>query len=132
MQRNVLTGWRNSFQTRRSMATRKRGALKNNGKVALPERIIQKLKQHSIVAFLIAIGTIIIAVGNFFGAVSKIQEFFRKQTEVKPTTVGELQDAVRATSIELKQAFDSVTAGRTPPVPERDFRRVLDLIAKIE
>jgi hypothetical protein len=84
-----------------------------------------------LLGFIIVIGTITIAVGNFFGALSKIREFW-KLTEGRATNVAELQNAVRATSIELKQEFDSVTVGRTPPIPEPDFRRVLELIAKIE
>src|SRR5438874_12485749 len=100
------------------MATRKRNPGNAESKAAMPERVFKKIKQHAIVGVVIVIGTIIIAVGNFFGAVSKIREFFSNPPEVKTTTVGELQSAVRATSIELKQAFDSVTVGRAPPIAE--------------
>lgn len=103
-----------------------------------PAAALERVKRHRGVAALILIGGIVVAVGNLFGAVSKLRDFFGPQRPTtlqpvsQPSTVSQLENAVRTTSLELKQAFDAVTIGRTPPIPERDFDRVVGLIKKIE
>jgi hypothetical protein len=114
------------------MAIKKRGGIATAAKGNSPEGIIEAIKQRRGVAALVAIGVITIGRGNFFGAVSKIREFFQRATVPKPAAVVQLQDTVRATSVELKQAFDAVTSGRTPPIPERNFDGVVGLIATID
>ncbi len=103
-------------------------------KVSPADRIIENIKRHRLVTWAIVIGTITIAVGGFFGAVTKIAEFIDRFTDPKPTTVVELQNTVRTTAVELKEEFESVTSrsGRAPPIPTSDFARVNRLIARIE
>lgn len=98
------------------------------------EHIIEKIKRNRLITVAIVIGTITIAVGTFFGAVTKISEFIDRFADPKPTTVAELQNTVRATALELKQSFESVTScsGKSPPIPDSDFAYVRRLIARIE
>jgi hypothetical protein len=87
-----------------------------------------------VITLAIVIGTITIAIGSFFGAVTKIVEFIDRFEDPKPKTVAELQNTVRITALELKQSFESVTSGsgKTPPIPDDDFAHVRRLIARIE
>ena len=105
------------------------------GKKRFPaDRIIDKIKRHRLATFAIVVGTITIAVGSFFGAVTKIAEFRDRFSDPRPTTVKELQDTVRRTATELKEEFESVTSrsGKVPPISNSDFARVNRLIARIE
>jgi hypothetical protein len=101
-------------------------------KVSPADRIIEKIKRHRLVTLAIVIGTITIAVGSFFGAVNKVAEFIDRFVDPKHMTVKALQDTVRTTALELKESFNTVTSGRTPPIPDGDFDRVNRLIKKIE
>ena len=98
------------------------------------DRIIGKIKRNRLTTLAIVIGTITIAVGSFFGAVTKITEFVDRFADPKPTTVAELQNTVRTTALELKQSFESVTSGsgKRPPIPDSAFAHVRRLIARIE
>jgi len=98
------------------------------------DRIIDKIKRHRLVTLVIVVGTITIAVGGFFGAITKIAEFIDRFIDPKPFTVKELQDTVSRTAIELKEEFESVTSrpGKAPPIPSGDFGRVNRQIARIE
>lgn len=105
------------------------------GKKNFPaDRIIDKIKRHRLATLAIVVGTITIAIGSFFGAVTNIAEFIDRFGDPKPTTVKELQDAVIRTATELKEEFESVTSrsGKTPPIPDSDFARVNRLIARID
>ena len=103
-------------------------------KDAPADRIIDKIKRRRVVTLAIVVGTITIAVGSFFGALTKIAEFIDRFSDPRPTTVQELQDNVRRTAIKLKEEFESVTSrsGKAPPIPSSDFARVNRLIARIE
>lgn len=109
-----------------------KGDAKVGKKVSPADRIIEKIKRYRLVTLAIVIGTITIAVGSFFGAVTKIAEFIDRFVDPKPTTVVKLQNTVRATALELKESFNSVTSDRTPPIPDGDFGRVNRLITRIE
>lgn len=103
-------------------------------KISPADLIIEKLQRHRLVTLAVVFGTITIAVGSFFGAVTKIDEFIDRFMNPRPTTVMELQNTVRTTAVELKEEFESVTSrsGRDPPIPTDDFARVNRLIARIE
>lgn len=98
------------------------------------DRIIAKIKRHRLATLAIVVGTITIAIGSFFGAVTKIAEFIDRFGDPQPTTVKELQDTVIRTATELKEEFESVTSrsGKAPPIPDSDFARVNRLIARID
>lgn len=119
------------------MTIANKGDTKVEKKVSPADHIIEKIKRRRLVTLAIVIGTITIAVGSFLGAVTKITEFasqfVHSKHRTEPTTVAELQNTVRTTAAELKQAFDSVTSdsGRNPPIPDSEFARVRDLITKI-
>lgn len=117
-----------------TMEVAKKNDAKVEKKLSPAGRIIEKIKRNRLATLAIVIGTITIAVGSFFGAVTKIVEFFDRFDDPKPTSVIALQDTIRTTALELKESFNSVTSGsgRTPPIPDGDFDRVNQLIAKIE
>ena len=97
-----------------------------------PEGYFEKFKRHRPVAIALIIGSFVIGIGSFFGAVNKIIEFGDRFLDPKPVSVDALQHSVVTTATELKTSFDSVTVGHMPPIPDGDFDRVNRLIKKIE
>lgn len=98
------------------------------------DRIIDKIKRHRLAALVIVAGTIIIAVGSFVGALTKIAEFIDRPGDPRPVTAKEIQETIKRTAIELKEEFESVTSrsGKAPPISNSDFAQVDRLIARIE
>ena len=111
---------------------RKQDAVPTEKKHTPAEGIIERIRQHRWATLIIVVGTITIAVGTFFDAVTKITAFVDRFSDAQPTTVTELQNTVRASALELKDSFEVLTAGRTPPIPDSDFDRVNSLITRIE
>lgn len=114
------------------MPIKKKDRNQGQPKISLATRIIEKLKRNKVVAAIIVAGTVTIGVGSFFGAVTKIAEFVDRFMDPKPTTVAELQSSVRITALQVKQSFEAVTAGRKPPLAEKEFAGVNRQLARIE
>jgi len=115
-----------------TMTVEKMGDGKEKTMVSPADRFIERIKHRKWVAVVIVIGTITIAVGSFFGAVTKITEFIDRFADPRPTTIVTLNQAVLASALALKESFNKVTSGRTPPIPDSDFDRVNQLMKKIE
>lgn len=64
----------------------KKQGVKTTGKSVVPaDRIIKKIRRHPLATLVIVIGTIIIAVGQFFGALTQVVEFFSRFADSRPT-----------------------------------------------
>ncbi len=80
-------------------------------------------------------GTVVIAIGSFVGAITKITDVVERFSDPKPTTIPELQNIVLLTARQAKEQFDALTASRQPPIPEKEFvetNRLLRRIARLD
>ncbi|HEY5899044.1 MAG TPA: hypothetical protein VIV54_15855 [Burkholderiales bacterium] len=94
--------------------------------------ILKKLRRRKLVAWAIVAGTIVVGIGSFAGAVTKLAEVFEKFSDPKPTSVPEVQNTVLATAQQAKLQFDATTRGREVPIPKSEFAPTEKLLRRLE
>ena len=94
--------------------------------------ILDSLKHHKADVLLITLGTVVIAIGNFTDAVSKISDFVNRLVPHTPTQpVHENSRIIRLVE-DLRREFKTATDGKKPPLPSGDFVRVMDIVKAIQ
>jgi hypothetical protein len=93
------------------------------------DRMMGKFKRHKAVAIAIIIGTFVTWMGSIFGALEKMISFFRPEV----ANHGQIDGlSMRDAAGKLRQEFAAATEGNEPPVPEKRFAVVDQLIGHID